>query len=187
MEALRDVSAIFSRVHRTLITLGVIDRFSSLRSSTSACRLSISISRPSSVMKSFPISTESWVTNIAFLLRCMSDSGSSTLSLRLLRTLSSILCLPSGRTTNPISRWAVLFKTKLRRRLKTSMVALPVSRGEAQTRIKTERGLQGFSERNRERPACEETRSHYLYITTGHAITPVEPYPGASAKIHPRR
>ena len=107
LEALQDVSSIFSRVHRPLITLGGIDRFSSPHSSTSACRLSISKSRLSSAMKSFPISTGSWRMNIAFLLHCMSDSGSSTLSLHLLRTLSSMLSLPSGRTTNPISRWAI--------------------------------------------------------------------------------
>ena len=107
LEALQDVSSVSSCVHRPLIALGVIDRSSSLRSSTSACRLSISKSRPSSAMKSFTISTRSWGTSIAFLLRCMSDSGSSTLSLRLLRTLSSMLCLPSEKTTNPISRWAI--------------------------------------------------------------------------------
>ena len=79
------------------------------------------------------------------------------------------------------------FITIPRRRLKSSMVALPVSRGEAQARIKTERGVQGFPERNGERPTREETRTHYLYITARHAITPVEAHPGASAEIHPRR
>ena len=107
LEALRDVSAILSRVHWPLSTLGAIDRFTLLRSSTSACQLSISKGRPNFAMKSFPISTGSWRTNVAFLLRCMSDSGSSTLSLDVLRTSSSILCLLSGRTMNFISRWAI--------------------------------------------------------------------------------
>ena len=110
LEALQDVRSILSRVHKPLITLGVIDRFTSLRSSTSVYQLSISKSRPSSAKKSFPISTESWRTNVAFLLRCMGDSGDSTLSSCLLRTLPSILCLPSGRTTSPISRWAIHLK-----------------------------------------------------------------------------
>ena len=107
LEDLQDVSSTLSRVRRPLIALGAIDSFSSLRSSTPGCPLSISKSRPSSAIKSFPISTGSWRTSIACLLRCMSDSGSSTLSSRLLRTSSSIMCLPSGRTTTPISRWAV--------------------------------------------------------------------------------
>ena len=67
------------------------------------------------------------------------------------------------------------------------MVALPISRGDAQTRIKTKRGLQGFSERNEERPTREETRSHYFYITTGHAIIPIDAHPGTSPEIYPRR
>ena len=107
LEALQDVSSILSHVHKPLITLGVIDRFTSLRSSTCFRRLSIMKSRPSSAMKSFLISIESWRTNVAFLLRCMGDSGGCTLSLRPLRTFSSILCSPSGKTTNPISRCAI--------------------------------------------------------------------------------
>ena len=68
------------------------------------------------------------------------------------------------------------------------MVALSVSSGEAQARIKTERDVRGLSERSREkRPSREETRSHDLYIKTGHAITPVGYRPGASAEIYPRR
>ena len=59
LEALRDVSAILSRVHRPLITLRVIDSFTSLRSSTSACRLSTSKGSLNSAMKSFPISAGS--------------------------------------------------------------------------------------------------------------------------------
>ena len=39
LEASRDVGSILSGVHRPLIALGVIDRFSSHRSSTSAHRL----------------------------------------------------------------------------------------------------------------------------------------------------
>ena len=59
LEDLRDVSSILSCVHRPLIALGVIDSFSSLRSSTPGCPFSISKSRPSSTIKSFPISTGS--------------------------------------------------------------------------------------------------------------------------------
>ena len=110
LEVLQDVRSILSRVHKPLITLGVIDRFTSLHSSTPVYRLSISKGRPSSAKKSFPISTESWRTNVAFLSRCMGDSGGCTLSLRLLQTLSSILCSLSGRTTNPISRWVIHLK-----------------------------------------------------------------------------
>ena len=186
LEVLQDVRSILSRVHKPLITLGVIDRFTSLRSSTPVCRLSISEGRPSSAMKSFPISTESWRTNAAFLLRCMGDSGDSTLSSCLLRILPSILCLPSGRTTNHISRWAP-FRTIHRRKLKTSMVALPISSSEAQARINTERGIQGLPERSGEKTSREETRSHDLYIATGHAITPLGSPPEASAAIYPRR
>ena len=78
LETLQDVSSVLSRCSQALVSLDVIDRSSSLRSSTPACRLSISKSRHSSGMKSFPISTGSWRTNVAFLLRCTSDSGSST-------------------------------------------------------------------------------------------------------------
>ena len=67
------------------------------------------------------------------------------------------------------------------------MVALPIRRGEARARIKSQRGVQDFSEGNGENPACQETRSHYLHITTDHAITPVESHPGASAEIYPPR
>ena len=68
------------------------------------------------------------------------------------------------------------------------MVALPVSSGEAQARIKTERDVRGLSERSREKPTeREETRSHDLDITTGHVVTPGGYRPGASAGIYPRR
>lgn len=67
------------------------------------------------------------------------------------------------------------------------MVALSVSRGETQARVNTERGIQGFSERNRERPTREETGSYYLHITAGDAITPAESHSGASAEVYPRR
>ena len=73
LETLQVVSSTLSRVHRPWVSLDVIDRSSSLRSSTPACRLSIS-----KKMKYFPISTGSWRTNVGFLLRCTSDSGSST-------------------------------------------------------------------------------------------------------------
>ena len=67
------------------------------------------------------------------------------------------------------------------------MVALPVSSGEAQARIKTEREVQGLPKRSGEKPPREETRSHGPYIATGHAITPLGSPLEASAEIHPRR